>query len=95
MKGSSATPGTGLPGRFGVDYAFINTATIDIYVDQNKVRHSTRTEYHKYNSGLLKKRSTFSESLSSWSVCVPLLLGLDQHSTRLFVVLLPPQSNPY
>jgi endoglucanase len=29
--------GTGLPGRFGVDYAFINKSTIDIYVDQNKV----------------------------------------------------------
>lgn len=24
---SSATPGTGLPGRFGVDYAFINQAS--------------------------------------------------------------------
>jgi endoglucanase len=34
---STATPGTGLPGRFGVDYAFINKSAIDIYVDQNKV----------------------------------------------------------
>jgi len=34
---STATPGTGLPGRFGVDYQFINTAGIDTYVDQNKV----------------------------------------------------------
>jgi hypothetical protein len=35
--GSSATVGTGLPGRFGVDYAFINESAIDIYVDSNKV----------------------------------------------------------
>jgi len=35
---STATPGTGLPGAFGVDYAFINKSAIDIYVDQNKVR---------------------------------------------------------
>ena len=33
---STATPGTGLPGTFGVDYAFINKSAIDIYVDQNK-----------------------------------------------------------
>ena len=36
-KGPTATPGTGLPGRFGVDYQFINTAGIDAYVDTNKV----------------------------------------------------------
>jgi endoglucanase len=35
---STATPGTGLPGRFGVDYAFINKATVDTFVDQDKVR---------------------------------------------------------
>lgn len=29
--------GTGLPGRFGVDYQFINQDTVDIYVDRNKV----------------------------------------------------------
>ncbi|OCK98631.1 glycoside hydrolase family 5 protein [Cenococcum geophilum 1.58] len=34
---STATPGTGLPGAFGVDYAFINKSALDIYVDQNKV----------------------------------------------------------
>ena len=34
---STATPGTGLPGTFGVDYAFINKSAIDIYVDQNGV----------------------------------------------------------
>ena len=33
---NTATPGTGLPGTFGVDYAFINKSAIDIYVDQNK-----------------------------------------------------------
>lgn len=27
----------GLPGRFGVDYAFINKSTVDIFVDQDKV----------------------------------------------------------
>src|ERR1700733_796478 len=35
--GSSATVGTGLPGRFGVDYDFINQTSIDVWVDQNKV----------------------------------------------------------
>ncbi|TVY27073.1 Endoglucanase [Lachnellula hyalina] len=34
---SSKTPGTGLPGTFGVDYKFINESAIDVYVDQNKV----------------------------------------------------------
>jgi len=29
--------GQGLPGRFGVDYAFINKSTVDIFVDQEKV----------------------------------------------------------
>jgi endoglucanase len=31
------TVGTGLPGRFGVDYAFIDKAAVDTYVDTNKV----------------------------------------------------------
>ncbi|KAK6075526.1 cellulase [Seiridium cupressi] len=34
---ATATPGTGLPGRFGVDYAFINEAAVDVHVDQNHV----------------------------------------------------------
>lgn len=29
--------GFGLPGRFGVDYSFIDKKGIDVYVDQNKV----------------------------------------------------------
>lgn len=29
--------GTGLPGKFGTDYAFIDKKGIDTYVDQNKV----------------------------------------------------------
>ncbi|PPR05071.1 hypothetical protein CVT24_010258 [Panaeolus cyanescens] len=29
--------GFGLPGRFGVDYAFINKTTVDIFVDQEKI----------------------------------------------------------
>lgn len=36
----SKTPGTGLPGRFGVDYSFINEGAIDVYVDKNKVCHA-------------------------------------------------------
>ncbi|GAB1314540.1 cellulase [Madurella fahalii] len=31
------TPGTGLPGRFGVDYSFISTSGVDIMTDQHKV----------------------------------------------------------
>ncbi|PFH48300.1 glycoside hydrolase family 5 protein [Amanita thiersii Skay4041] len=34
---SPGNPGTGLPGRFGIDYAFINKSTIDIFVDQEKI----------------------------------------------------------
>jgi endoglucanase len=33
----NSTPGTGLPGRFGVEYAFINESAIDVYVDVHKV----------------------------------------------------------
>jgi len=33
----TATVGTGLPGRFGVDYAFINESTVDIFVDENGI----------------------------------------------------------
>lgn len=36
--GVYGTNGQGLPGTFGVDYEFINTSAVDIYVDQNKVR---------------------------------------------------------
>jgi len=34
---SNAINGTGLPGRFGVDYSFITESAIDVYVDQNKI----------------------------------------------------------
>ncbi|ETS76277.1 Endoglucanase 1 [Pestalotiopsis fici W106-1] len=34
---ATATPGTGLPGRFGVDYSFISEAAVDVHVDQNKI----------------------------------------------------------
>lgn len=32
---ADATPGTGLPGAFGVDYKFIDEAGVDVHVDQN------------------------------------------------------------
>lgn len=32
---ATATPGTGLPGTFGVDYKFIDEAGVDVHVDQN------------------------------------------------------------
>ncbi|KAI1341017.1 endoglucanase 1 [Xylariaceae sp. FL0016] len=32
---ATATPGTGLPGTFGVDYKFIDSAGVDVHVDQN------------------------------------------------------------
>lgn len=35
--GVYGTKGQGLPGTLGVDYAFINEAAIDTYVDQNNV----------------------------------------------------------
>ncbi|MCJ1410048.1 hypothetical protein MMC19_004133 [Ptychographa xylographoides] len=34
---STATKGTGLPGRFGVDYAFINESAVDVFVDQDGI----------------------------------------------------------
>ncbi|KAG9078989.1 hypothetical protein FS749_008942, partial [Ceratobasidium sp. UAMH 11750] len=34
---ATATPGTGLPGRFGADYAFINKTTVDIFVKNDKI----------------------------------------------------------
>ncbi len=44
---NTATPGTGLPGRFGVDYEFINKSAIDVYVDQNKVRNVKEVELER------------------------------------------------
>lgn len=37
---ADAINGTGLPGRFGVDYQFINESAVDVYVEQNHVRIS-------------------------------------------------------
>ena len=34
---ATATKGTGLPGRFGTDYQFINEAAIDTYVSQEGI----------------------------------------------------------
>ena len=34
---STATPGTGLPGTFGVDYAFLNASTVNIWINENKI----------------------------------------------------------
>ena len=34
---ADSTPGTGLPGEFGVDYRFINRTAVDIYVEEHKV----------------------------------------------------------
>lgn len=39
--------GFGLPGRFGVDYQFIDQKGIDVYVDQNKVRAGLISETRK------------------------------------------------
>lgn len=34
---ATSAKGTGLPGRFGVDYSFISNSGIDVMVDKNKV----------------------------------------------------------
>ena len=34
---ATAINGTGLPGKFGVDYAFLNASTVPIWVKQNKI----------------------------------------------------------
>ena len=43
---ATSTKGTGLPGRFGVDYSFINNAAVDVMVDQNKVRRSSASQLY-------------------------------------------------
>ena len=40
LYSENATVGTGLPGVFGTDYAFIDEATVDIFIDEHKVRFS-------------------------------------------------------
>lgn len=47
---ATSTPGTGLPGRFGVDYAFINKSTVDVFVAKDKV----------CSSPLFRKKKAFS-----------------------------------
>ena len=37
--------GTGLPGRFGVEYSFIDKKGVDVYVDQHKVRLTARRNF--------------------------------------------------
>jgi len=32
-----STPGTGLPGTFGKEYAFIDEKAVDVFVDEHKV----------------------------------------------------------
>ena len=39
----NAVPGTGLPGTFNVDYAFLDQSTLDIWVEQNHVRFCHRS----------------------------------------------------
>ncbi|PAV16395.1 endoglucanase 1 [Pyrrhoderma noxium] len=34
---SNSVKGTGLPGRFGSDFSFINKTTVDIFIDQEKI----------------------------------------------------------
>lgn len=34
---ADGTPGTGLPGEFGVDYRFINRSAVNIYVEKHEV----------------------------------------------------------
>jgi endoglucanase len=42
FPGPDASP-VGLPGRLGVEYAFISKPAIDIYVDQNKVNWQSKS----------------------------------------------------
>ena len=42
----TATPGTGLPGRFGVDFQFINKTSIGVYVDQNNMSKKLKTNIY-------------------------------------------------
>ena len=43
LYSADATPGTGLPGTFGVDYAFISADTVDIFVEEHKACSSSHT----------------------------------------------------
>lgn len=60
MLGATSTPGTGLPGTFGVDYAFINKSAIDVFVDQNKVSGQDLPDIERDCSVLISSRSTSS-----------------------------------
>ena len=37
LYSDDGTPGTGLPGEFGTDYAFIDEGAVDIFIDEHKV----------------------------------------------------------
>ena len=47
---ATSTRGTGLPGRFGSEYSFINEATVSTFVDQHKVSINfiDKTLWHVY-----------------------------------------------
>lgn len=47
---STATKGTGLPGRFGVDYAFLNASTVPIWTKQNHVSETVHLDATKAKS---------------------------------------------
>ena len=66
---ATATPGTGLPGTFGVDYAFINKSSIDVWVAQNKASAQGQWKIVMIRSLTLDHRSIPSVLPSCWSVC--------------------------
>ena len=83
----TSTPGTGLPGKFGVEYSFISKPAIDIYVDKNKVRKETDVLRKR---GLLTEmsRSTCSELHFCSSACAHCQRDSAANSTRLILATL-------
>ena len=77
--GPTASP-IGLPGRFGVDYAFISKSAVDIYVDQNKV-----SSYVNVGIGRVvnNHRSISSESPSCLSGCAHSHMASELDSVNL------------
>ncbi|CAE6430136.1 unnamed protein product [Rhizoctonia solani] len=82
---NDAVPGTGLPGRFGVDYAFINKSTVDIFVKNDKVRNQRPGGFPLYLADFGNNQiNTFRVAflLTFRSACVHSLTAWGRSSTR-------------
>lgn len=78
----TATNGTGLPGRFGVDYAFLNQSTLPIWIQQNKASESP-TVFHSRHTDTLLQINTFRVAFLLERMC-PLAYGLGKRFNETY-----------